>query len=77
MTKPLRHTTHEIKTAASIAAELNISVRLESDGAITFIPANHRQETNRLDHGLTVPASSGFQEWLEGQKNEGENNGRS
>lgn len=41
MTAPLRHTKAEIRNAAQVARELGLAVRLESDGAITFIPATH------------------------------------
>ena len=38
MTKRLRHTKREIEYAARQAADLGIGVRLEPDGAITFLP---------------------------------------
>lgn len=40
MTKPLRHSRSEIQNAARVAKEMNMTVRLEADGAITLIPDN-------------------------------------
>ncbi len=77
MTKALRHTRHEIENAARVAAELNISVRLEPDGAITFLPVIHRAGTRRLDHGLNIPASPDFSDWLGERENEGKTHGNS
>ena len=50
MTKPLRHTTHEIKAAAKAAVDLGVTVRLEKDGAITFMPViNMEIEEKQVD----------------------------
>lgn len=77
MTKAVRHTKHEIENAAKMADDLGLTVRLEADGAITFIPANHSPKKRQLDHGLSLPAVSSLDEWKKARKNEGSANGHS
>ena len=48
MSKPLRHTKSEQCHAAKLAFELGMTVRLEADGAITFIPNNVDLENNTV-----------------------------
>jgi len=45
MTAPLLHRKHTIENAARMARDLNLVVRLEVDGGITFIPDIHSQTT--------------------------------
>lgn len=48
MTKPLRHTKSEQCHAAKLAFEMGLTVRLEADGAITFIPNYNSSENNKV-----------------------------
>lgn len=41
MTRPLRFTRSEIANAALVAKEHGVSVKLDRDGSILLIPANH------------------------------------
>lgn len=77
MTAPLRHTKHEIEHAARMATEYGMTVRLEADGAISFIPANHSPRNAEVDHGLVVPVVSSIDEWRQGRNIESKANGRS
>lgn len=44
MTRRLVHTKPEIRNAVAIAIEHGLTVRLEADGAITFIPTDHSEK---------------------------------
>lgn len=77
MTKPLRHTKSEIEHAARMACEHGLTTRLEADGAITFIPADHSPKTISVDHGVKLTAVSSIEEWKRSWDNEGEAYGRS
>ncbi len=46
MTKPLRHRRSEIENAARVARDMGLTVRLEPDGAITLIPADHNSQVD-------------------------------
>ncbi len=54
MTKPLRHTKHEIENAGKIAANLNLRVRLLPDGSIEFFPIIHSQKTKHVDESEVI-----------------------
>lgn len=70
MTKPLRHTKHEIEQAARMARELGVVVRLETDGAITFLPEDHAPQ---LDITPNTPPKS-LADWR--KRHEGAAGGR-
>lgn len=48
MTRPVRHTAHEMRNAAEIAQRLGVRVTLEDDGAILFSPSWSRSEGGQV-----------------------------
>ena len=77
MTSPVPHRKHTIENAARVAVEYNLTVRLEPNGAVTFIPANHNGKTVTFDRGLKLPATPSLSDWLEARDNEGAGRGDS
>jgi len=75
MTRPLRHTRPEIRNAAEMAREYGLAVRLEKDGAITFLPDIHEATaTERVDRGVKLNRPSSIEEWR--RSREGQSRGR-
>lgn len=54
MTNPLRHTKHEMENAAILSAKYDIDVRLEPNGAITFLnkESASAKKSNKLDQWM-------------------------
>jgi hypothetical protein len=71
MTKPLRHLRAEIESAARVAKDMGLTVRLENDGSITLIPDIH--SSHRID-GIANDGGNSLREWRE--RHEGKARGR-
>lgn len=71
MTRPVRHTRHEIRNAAEVARDLRVAVRLEKDGAITFLPDIHdAAATWQVDMPVspeTVETFEQYEAWRDGR----------